>query len=131
MKASFFRPVRRGAIFCAPFCGRGCTHEEHIRAKRKAKELAGRLGKGWSVRVYENLGWHYNVVSPCGHMAVTESRHRGKNHYVAYFSDEQQGNGCSGIFAADGSSPRAAINAAVEQARNKWATISKMLMGFA
>jgi hypothetical protein len=63
--------VRRGHLYCAAFCGRGCTWAEHQDAQKKGKALAKRLGKGWTVRLWENLGWHYEVISPCGRIKVS------------------------------------------------------------
>lgn len=50
--------------YCAPACGRGCTRVEHDRAQRAAAALCRRLGKPWTPRVWENLGWHYEAVVP-------------------------------------------------------------------
>ena len=66
MKDRSWKPVRRGALYCAPACGRGCTWREYNTARKKAAALAKRLGPRWTSRVWENLGWHYAAVSPCG-----------------------------------------------------------------
>lgn len=69
-----WKPVRRGAIYCAPACGHGCTHAEFKAATAKAKTLCALLSqqsvKGWKPRVWENLGWHYAAISPCGRIKV-------------------------------------------------------------
>jgi hypothetical protein len=57
-------PVRRGKIYCAPACGGDCTFTAYQQAQRRAKALAKKLGMGWTIRVWENLGWYYEVVSP-------------------------------------------------------------------
>jgi hypothetical protein len=57
-----WKPVRKGTIYCAPACGRGCTYVEYQQAKANAENLKRRLnGKGWKIEVYENLGWHFKV----------------------------------------------------------------------
>ena len=67
-----WKPVRKGKFYCAPACGRACTHEEYLKAKEAAKELCALLGPNWKPRVWENLGWHYEAkarnmtVSPRG-----------------------------------------------------------------
>ena len=55
---------RDGATYCAPACGRGCAYIEYTRAQRGARALARALGPGWVPRVWENLGWHYEVHLP-------------------------------------------------------------------
>lgn len=57
-----YTPVRRGAIYCSPFCGHGCTWAKHQAAVKAAKALCKVLGKGWTPRVWENLGWHYEAL---------------------------------------------------------------------
>jgi hypothetical protein len=54
-------PVLRGKIYCSPWCGGGCTKAAHDSCVTKAKTLAKRMGKGWKIRVHENLGWHWGV----------------------------------------------------------------------
>lgn len=64
-----WKPVRRGNVFCAPACGRGCTIAEYREAERKAKRLALRLSGvdtdvksgAWKPIIHENLGWHFHV----------------------------------------------------------------------
>jgi len=61
-------PRRRGATYCSPSCGCGCTWEAHqaavARADRMAAQLSEATGARWRSRVWENLGWHYGVE--CG-----------------------------------------------------------------
>jgi hypothetical protein len=57
-------PVRNGDIYCAPSCGRGCTWAEYQRAEAEARGLAAGLGPSWEPRVWENLGWHFDVHIP-------------------------------------------------------------------
>jgi hypothetical protein len=54
-------PVRRGAIYCSPRCGGGCTHKAFLAATAKAEKTAKRLGAGWTPVVWDNLGWHWRV----------------------------------------------------------------------
>lgn len=64
-------PIRRGHIYCSPRCGGGCTHKAYHMAHRKAQALAKRLGKPWAARVWENLGWHWEVAAKCGRYHFT------------------------------------------------------------
>lgn len=61
-----WRARRRGARFCAPACGRGCTVAEHRRAVELAHDVAVKLGKGWTGIVWENMGWHTKVEHATG-----------------------------------------------------------------
>lgn len=55
-----WQAVRKGKTYCAPACGRGCTHNEYLGALRLGKATLKLLKNpfGWKVRVWENLGWH-------------------------------------------------------------------------
>ena len=48
-------------VFCSPKCGHRCTKARHDLAWQRARALAKRLGDGWEPRVWENMGWHYDV----------------------------------------------------------------------
>ncbi len=65
-------PVLKGAIYCSPWCGFKCTKAAYDDAKRSAGELRDYLGsKRWKPRVWENMGWHYEVTN--GFLAVMPS----------------------------------------------------------
>lgn len=66
--------VRKGPIYCAPACGRGCTWAEFQQATRKAKALAADLGEGWEPEVHENLGWHFMAAHHSKKLTVYGSR---------------------------------------------------------
>lgn len=59
-----WKPIRRGAIYCSPGCGGGCQWAEYQNVKRIAEKTAKELGRGWKVEVWENLGWHCQVLGP-------------------------------------------------------------------
>lgn len=72
----FDKPPRRsGNVYCSPWCGGQCKWTAFVSARQKATDLAKRLnkkfGSGWTPRVWENLGWNYEVknnavaVCPC------------------------------------------------------------------
>lgn len=54
-------PRRRGAFYCSPACGGGCTLAQYRAVKAHAAALVARLGSGWTAHVWENLGWHYSA----------------------------------------------------------------------
>ncbi|RUU74744.1 hypothetical protein [Mesorhizobium sp. M7A.F.Ca.MR.362.00.0.0] len=71
-------PVRNGPYYCSPRCGGGkfCRHEWYEAAKRNAEALASRMGDGWKVEVWENLGWHYLVQKGCVTIHINEDRNQ-------------------------------------------------------
>ncbi len=54
-------PVRSGRIYCSPACGGRCTFAAFTAAHREADKLVKVLGRGWTSRVWENLGWHWEL----------------------------------------------------------------------
>lgn len=85
----FGRPaVRRGAVYCAPWCGANCTWAAFQIATTNAKKLAKSLGKEWKPVVWENLGWHYKVTN--GILEVTTNTHMGKTRYTAWCQSSPQ-----------------------------------------
>lgn len=56
-----WKPRKRGAIYCSPACGAKCLKADYDRCVREADALAKLLGPGWVPRIWENLGWHYEV----------------------------------------------------------------------
>ena len=94
-----WKPKLNGEQYCSPACGAGCTIQEHDRAVRDAHRLARRLGDKWTMRVWENLGWHYTAVSPCGQLEIY---HFGKNRFWADFHGPRQ-------VEATGPTPHAAL----------------------
>jgi hypothetical protein len=42
--------------------GKGLKRVDYEKAARAAERLSIRLGKGWLPHVWENLGWHWEVV---------------------------------------------------------------------
>jgi hypothetical protein len=108
---------RRGEIYCAPACGRGCTIHEFRDAERKALKLAARLApvdtdvkRGrWIIRVHENLGWHWCVTKG----AVTVHRYcRGS--YAAYFNIAGP---WGGNMVEHGSTPESSVHALMAKVR--------------
>lgn len=86
-----WNPVRRGKVYCSPRCGGGCTWEDHRVAKMNAQQLAHHLNRtmgprGWLPRVWENLGWHWCVVSRDGTMKVHPQSFG--DGFTAYFGPE-------------------------------------------
>lgn len=71
-RALSWKPRLRGAVYCAPACGRGCTKAAYDEARREAAEIVKQLGSGWKIEMSENLGWVAAAV--CGDVKVEATR---------------------------------------------------------
>jgi len=115
-----WEPARDGDRFCAPACGRGCTHDEYKKAVNDAKALADQLGPDWSPEVWENGGWHYRATSPCGRWKVSPSY---GGAYTAFIGERGPG----GIWVGNGKTPAKAIEKALEEAQDSIARLSSYI----
>ena len=113
-----------GETHCAPACGRGCTAKEYHAAQASATALALPLGLGWTPRVWENLGWHYEVRSPCGRLSV----HPSGAGFIAFLGEP---GGIGGRWAQHGDTPREAIDATVAAAVAEYEEIGAIIEGLA
>ncbi len=68
-----WKPKKNGTIYCSPLCGGGCTHVAFENATRQAKVFARIMGKGFKPRVWENLGWHWEIKSKCERLSISSS----------------------------------------------------------
>ncbi len=108
-------PVLSGDIYCAPWCGCGCTKAAYDRAVTEAAALVERLGEGWEPRVWENAGWHYEAVK--GVARVIPTQRGGSTYanwsisgYMVMFDSVWQ-------FVAHGKTPEDALGFALQDAR--------------
>ncbi len=116
-------PVLRGDTYCSPACGMGCKKSAYDEAHRKAYALAERMtGNAWSIRVWENLGWHYEIIREnratgfrCSIMERLNPD--GTGHYVVYFNSRPQ-------IITKGNDPNAALAEAVQEARRMANTLT-------
>ena len=124
MKPLSWEPTADGETCCAPACGRGCTAKEHDIAEAKAEVLARTLGPGWEPEVWENLGWHYAVRSPCGRLSVSPSL----GSFMAFLGAP---GGIGGRWSAHGNTPQEAIDATVGVAVAEYKKIGAIIEGLA
>ena len=85
-----WKPVRRGAIYCSPGCGGGCTYEAYLQATIDAHKLALKCGHDFKPRVWENLGWYYAAQSPSNQIKV-HPYHGGGGYTVFFGAPESPG----------------------------------------
>lgn len=116
-------------IKCDPQCGRGCTKAQYDRQRRYAHALRAKLGPSWTVRVWDNLGWHHVVVSKNQCIYVTDRHASGtlplprysSTRYYAYISDTPGEQFV--CYEGYGSTPRAAVSAAACKLRVRMAQL--------
>jgi len=71
----------------------GCDTKEE--ATEKAEKLLSKMTtKGWKIRVWDNLGWHYALEHPCG-MSLHVHEYGEKTSYMPYLSPDDHGGDCS------------------------------------
>ena len=115
----------KDGTFCSPACGGGCTAKEHDIAEAKAEVLARTLGPDWTTDVWENLGWHYAVRSPCGRLTV----HPGSaNSFIAFLGEPGM---IGGRWDEYGDTPQEAIDATVAVAAAEYKQIGAIIEGLA
>ena len=122
-----WKPIRRGAIYCAPACGMGCTKAEHDQTKQTGRMVAMMLGRGWTTEVHENLGWHWTVISPCGRIRVSGGyRDNFPKRFHAMLC--RRGD-VAGRYVGEGRTPRAAVNNCIRAAKDSLAEIGAFIEG--
>ena len=119
-----WKAVRKGEIYCAPACGRGCTHDEFRNAQHMGAALAKELGSRWLPFVWENLGWHFKAVSPCARICVHPS-YFGANSFLAFLGKANDGGGNWSEF---GTTPKKAVEATFKAAEADLAGFGAKLM---
>ena len=119
-------PYHRGAIYCAPACGGGCTKVAHETAVRLAAALARRLGDMWRPVITENLGWFASAVSLCGRVKVHVNAHPGHRVIYTAFLGE---SGPGGRWTATSHRPEAALRTVYAEARATLARLGAIISG--
>jgi len=107
-------PHRKGDIYCSSACGYGCLWKDYQATKEAAQSLVNfltvslstKLGAGWKPRVWEDLGWHYEVR--CRGLKISVRR----NSYTVYIGQ---------WWVEDGKTPKAALRRALETATQELA----------
>lgn len=106
-KRDRWKPQRRGAKYCSPACGFGCTWAAYQQALKEGAALAKRLGKGWKARTWENGTWYWSVKDSTG---VLDMHQTGKKKYTLYV---ERVVGTRRVFVVEGTTPEKAVAAAL------------------
>ncbi len=83
-------------------------------AIREASELVERMGKGWTFRIWENMGWHWKLVDDTTCWSICKTTLRDDVSYTAYLGTP---NSIGGYYTGSGKTPEAAIRDAQKTAR--------------
>lgn len=110
-----------GTRYCSPLCGAQCTKADYDQAVADGAALAERMGAGWEPRIWENLGWHYNVRKGCAKICPRRY-HDGSTVYAAWIEPEVEGLTAM-QFICDAADPNDALGFAVQEANT---TISRL-----
>ncbi len=106
-------PVRNGAVYCSPWCNNGCTHADYERATREAVLLARKMNvagpSGWSPRVWENLGWHFQIVKGTARISKIAAGAYTVMYYTAIIN---------GQYIGDGEAPEKAFQKALQRMKS-------------
>lgn len=102
-------PVLRGDMYCSPGCGGRCKKADYDKAVEQAGFVAAALGYGWKPRIFENLGWHYEVNK--GQATVTPNRNGGFSARIRVEGTEREGGQVEsfGVIEAKDMEPRQAV----------------------
>lgn len=107
-------PVLKGGVYCSSACGGGkgiCDKSKYDLAVKSADALAKRMGRGWKAHVWENLGWHWEVVkgnpisSSVGFLEITPP-YTPNGKYTAWIQSYPQ-------FIAEDKNPKTALSFAI------------------
>jgi hypothetical protein len=107
----FWTPTHQpNGVYCSAGCGHHCTRAEFDRATKGAKKLAAKLGKGWKPRVWENMGWFYEVQKNNVVVSLGGSLPPGRARYYARFNNPVHQT------MSQGSTPQDAVDDALRKA---------------
>jgi hypothetical protein len=86
-------------------------------ATKAAQALAAQLGAGWTSEVWENLGWHYAAISPCGRWKIHASRAYNCDKPDSYTAFLGETDSPGGYWAETAATPEEAIKKTINVAR--------------
>lgn len=96
-------------------CGAGCTEAEYQAACSESKATADKMGRGWRPRVWENLGWHWDLRYAQSGLQLHPSTVDGR--WTAFLNAPSRMPG--GKWVEDGRTPAEAIGAVLATARTE------------
>lgn len=64
--------IDKGDIYCSKSCGFYCTRAAHDQAQKEAADICTRMGAGWTYRLWDNAGWHYNASNGIAQITINK-----------------------------------------------------------
>ena len=114
-------PKLNGKIFCSPACGAKCTKKDFDEATENARVLASQLGYGWEPRVWENLGWHFEVTKRDATVSlVDDSTYEAS---IRFYMDERT----QLCVSETRNSPAGAVEAVIENLNERIKVLQRVL----
>ena len=92
-----------------------------ITATKRAKALQKIMGSKWDICVWENLGWHYKLLSKTGYITLCVGLSGDhKSNYCCMISVDMPGTGLPGWFSSEFfKDPHDAVFASLKVFRHK------------
>lgn len=75
MRVTNEKLIQSEEIVCAERCGRNCTRAEYLAVAAQAEQAEKEAGEGWEARVWDNLGWHWQLEALDGLVQVIPPRY--------------------------------------------------------
>ena len=116
-------------MYCSPRCGGGCRFSQYERAVDASNAAAKDLGPGWYGRVWENLGWHASVISPCRRIKISLPTQPSDTLYTAFLGPVDEHDHCTGKWAESGRTTREAIELVLDAAKRDLGLITETIDG--
>lgn len=98
-----------GKYYCS--CGCGCLKADYNEAHKKAQALQKKMGKGWQIKMYDIVGWHFYVYS--GPLRIGQCI--GTKKFWARFEQPQTAFTSNLIVQSEATSPQAALKQVIKK----------------
>ena len=119
-------PVVRGAVYCSPACGGGCTRKDFNRAMQTAQALLRKMkSKGWILDVWENNGWHCALQSKDGLELHVSFDHSGRPSYWCLAQYPLPFGSASGHYKDPNRAVKAALSASLLKVNDLAAKVNR------
>lgn len=129
MRELSWEPKLEGKCYCSPACGFDCTKAEYDKAHRDSQQTIRLMPNpnNWEARVWENLGWHWELRSKDGWWSVSPHGH-GLDGWTAFLTIKQHDQ-IGGRWAEAGATPQKAMRATWDVAKVEYDEIKAAIDG--
>lgn len=120
-----WKPRRRGPVYCAPACGAGCTIVAYDRAGFIGLEWQKKLGPGWKIHVWENMGWFVKLTK--GNLEIHPPQAADRTDSVHVFLNPTKTVGGMGNFTVHHKDPLRAMRKLIAEAAERKANLEEAI----